>query len=92
MLSDTPYDDGVCEDGYLIRFSDGRVATKVRSIPPGETRWVLILKGDPTSGVGVVSSLSSNSQEEVVTLGSIIQFSGGTEELPPSFSALTGSN
>ena len=87
MFSEAKYDDGVYEERHLIKFSDGRVATKVGSIPPGETRWGLITEGDPTSGVGVVCSLPSNSQGEIVLPGSTVRFSGGTDTNPPTFSA-----
>lgn len=84
------YCDGVFESDYRLIFSDGRVALKVLGVPPGETRWVLLESGTPAQGVGRVSSFSSHELSDVVVPGSRISFSGGSDEKPPSFSALLG--
>ena len=84
------YCDGVKEVGYTLEFKDGRLATQVTNIPPGEKRWVLIISGGTKDGVGVVSSLSAFEDDEVLSVGSRVVFSGGTDEKPPCFSALLG--
>lgn len=84
------YCDGVKEVGYTLEFEDGRLATQVTNIPPGEKRWVLIISGGPKDGIGVISSLSALDDDEVLSAGSRVIFSGGTDEKPPSFSALLG--
>ena len=88
--SSTKYCDGVFENGHILTFSDGRVAVKVDKVPPGESRGVLISSGTTSAGIGVISSLSPNEDTSVVPPGSRVSFSGGSDEKPPSFSALLG--